>query len=211
MKISFAQNSININNSAETARSVNVLGKAGVISGAAAFKGAENRAGADNNPVSNAGEKAVLVKSAFIAGLGFSAKLLWELADGDFLFESLDKSSKKIVSKQKNLTRGQYIAKRLCVSAGLTALFAAGTALLYTLFKAPEINYNGNINAFKNKKDMDVYIKGNKAETELYAQLNERAQAANESSDESEKERLRGLYFQLKAGKNQVPDFVSRR
>ena len=76
--------------------------------------------------------------------------------------------------------------------------------MLYTIFKAPNINYNGNVNAFKKRKDMDVYIKGNKIEKELYTQMNEKAKNANKE----EKAKLKEQYMQIKAAKNQVPDFI---
>ena len=82
--------------------------------------------------------------------------------------------------------------------------FIGGFAMLYTIFKAPNINYNGNVNAFKKGKDMDVYIKGNKIEKELYTQMNEKAKNANKE----EKAKLKEQHMQIKAAKNQVPDFI---
>ena len=88
--------------------------------------------------------------------------------------------------------------------AGLIAAFIGGFAILYTLFKAPKINYEGNVNAFKKGKDMDVYVKGNSVEKELYTQMNEKAKQANEE----EKAKLKEQYMQMKMAKNRVPDFV---
>ena len=51
---------------------------------------------------------------------------------------------------------------------------------------------------------MDVYIKGNSAEKEIYTQMNEKAQNGNDN----EKEKLRTQYMQMQAAKNRVPDFV---
>ena len=51
---------------------------------------------------------------------------------------------------------------------------------------------------------MDVYIKGNKIEKELYTQMNEKAQNANKE----EKAKLKEQYIQMKASKNQIPEFV---
>ena len=163
-------------------------------------------AGENGNPVSAAGEKAVLVKAGILAGLGYGCKLLFQLFDGDFAFEQFNKTAGKIVSKQKNLSPMQRTVKHIGVFAGLSMMFIAGAAALYTLFKAPEINYEGNIKAFKHKKDMDVYIKGNAVEKELYQQMNDKAQGA----DADEKNKLRGLYMQMSAAKNKVPDFVNR-
>ena len=128
----------------------------------------------NTNPVSKTGEKAVLAKAAFIAGLGLGGKLLL-------------------------LTLG--------ASAGLIGLFIGGVALLYTLFKAPSINYKGNINAFKKGKDMDVYIKGNEAEKELYTQMNNKAKTATDE----EKEKLRMQYAQMQMAKNTIPDFIKSK
>ena len=91
--------------------------------------------------------------------------------------------------------------------AGLVAAFIGGFALLYTLFKAPNINYEGNVNAFKKGKDMDVYIKGNKVEKELYTQMNEKAKTANKE----EKAKLKDQYMMMQKAKNRVPDFINRK
>ena len=82
--------------------------------------------------------------------------------------------------------------------------FIGGFALLYTLFKAPDINYKGNVNAFKKGKDMDVYIKGNSAEKEIYTQMNEKAKNASPE----EKAKLKEQYMLMQKAKNRVPDFA---
>lgn len=51
---------------------------------------------------------------------------------------------------------------------------------------------------------MDVYVKGNSVEKELYTQMNEKAKQANEE----EKAKLKEQYMQMKMAKNRVPDFV---
>ena len=51
---------------------------------------------------------------------------------------------------------------------------------------------------------MDVYIKGNKVEKELYNQMNEAAKNA----DAAQKKHLALQYAKLKSAKNIVPDFV---
>lgn len=159
----------------------------------------------NSNPVSKTGEKAILTKAAFIAGLGLGGKLLLELMDGEFLFDTLGNSAEKIVEKQHKNARGnKKLLLTLGATTGLIGLFIGGVALLYTLFKAPSINYNGNINAFKKKKDMDVYLKGNDTEKELYTQMNEKAKTA----DKEEKEKLRIQYAQMQIAKNRVPDFI---
>lgn len=159
----------------------------------------------DNNPISKTGEKAKLTKAAFVAGLGLGAKLLFEVLDGDFVVDTLGEKAEKIVDKQhKNATRNKKLLLALGAWAGLVMAFIGGFAMLYTIFKAPNINYNGNVNAFKKWKDMDVYIKGNKIEKELYTQMNEKAQNANKE----EKAKLKEQYIQMKASKNQIPEFV---
>ena len=159
----------------------------------------------DNNPISKTGEKAKLTKAAFVAGLGLGAKLLFEVLDGDFVVDTLGDQAEKIVSKQhKNATKNKKLLLALGAWAGLVMAFIGGFAMLYTIFKAPNINYNGNVNAFKKGKDMDVYIKGNKIEKELYTQINEKAKNANKE----EKAKLKEQHMQIKAAKNQVPDFI---
>lgn len=159
----------------------------------------------DKNPVSKAGEKANLVKATFIAGIGIGARLLFELMDGDFVGENLANTAEKIVEKQhKNASKNKKLLMFLGATAGLISLFIGGFALLYTLFKAPNINYNGNVNAFKKKKEMDVYIKGNNIEKDLYTQMNDKAKTANKE----EKEKLREQYAKMQMAKNKLPDFI---
>ena len=159
----------------------------------------------DSNPISKSGEKAKLAKATFVAGLGLGAKLLFELMDGDFIVEKISKDADKIIEKQhRNVSKNKKVFLKLGAAAGLLTMFIAGFAALYTLFKAPKINYQGNINAFKNKKDMDVYIKGNTAEKEIYTQMNEKAKNA----DEQEKAKLKEQYLKMQVAKNKIPDFV---
>ena len=51
---------------------------------------------------------------------------------------------------------------------------------------------------------MDVYIKGNAVEQELYNQMNEKAKTATQQ----DKAKLNAQYAKLKAAKNVVPAFV---
>ena len=162
----------------------------------------------DKNPISKAGEKATLVKATFIAGLGLGVRLLFELFDGDFVIDTLEDTAKKITRKQhKNASQDMKLLKGIGIAAGLVMMFIGGVAALYTLFKAPSINYNGNVNAFKHKKDMDVYIKGNTAEKEIYTQMNEKAKTATEQ----EKEQLRQQYLQMQMAKNKLPEFLNEQ
>ena len=144
----------------------------------------------DNNPISKSGEKAKLVKATFVAGLGVGAKLLFELMDGDFVVDKLGDSADKIVEKQhRNVSRNKKGWLKLGAAAGLIMAFIGGFAMLYTLFKAPKINYDGNVNAFQK---------------ELYTQMNDKAKKA----DKEEKAKLKEQYMQMKMVKNRVPDFV---
>ena len=98
----------------------------------------------NNNPISKSGEKALLVKSTFIAGLGLGAKLLFEILDGDFVVDTLGNKADKIIEGQKrNVSRGKKDLLKLGAWAGLVMMFIGGVAALYTLFKAPKINYDG--------------------------------------------------------------------
>ena len=159
----------------------------------------------DNNPISKTGEKAKLVKATFIAGLGLGGSCLAELADGDTIAEIFGNNAERIVNKQKRqVSTNKKLMLTFGVFVGLIAAFIGGVALLYTIFKAPNINYNGNINAFKKRKDMDIYIKGNKIEKELYDQMNEKAKNASQE----EKVKLKEQYVQMQTAKNKIPDFV---
>lgn len=171
-------------------------------------KNTKNQQSNNENPISKKGEKAILAKAAFIGGLGLGARLLFELMDGDFIFETLGDSAERIVEKQhKNAKGSKKLLLELGATAGLIGIFIGGFALLYTLFKAPNINYNGNLNAFKKGKDMDVYIKGNETEKELYTQMNNKAKNATEE----EKEKLRMQYAQMQIAKNKIPDFIKTK
>lgn len=158
----------------------------------------------NTNPITKGGEKALLVKGTFVAGLGLGARLLFELMDGDFLFETLGNKAEKINKKNAGLSKNKKLLTGLGIWAGLIMMFIGGFAGLYTLFKAPKISYDSKVNAFKKGKDMDVYIKGNAVEKELYTQMNEKAKTA----DSEEKKKLREQYMQMQVAKNRVPDFV---
>ena len=176
------------------------------INNSYSFTSTEQPSKKNQNPISKTGEKAILTKAAFIGGLGIGARCLLELADGDFLGEIFRKNAETIVNKQyKNISANKKIMLTIGVFCGLVAAFVSGFALLYTLFKAPNINYQGNVNAFKKGKDMDVYIKGNSAEKEIYTQMNEKAQNASPE----EKAKLKEQYMLMKKAKNRVPDFVN--
>lgn len=159
----------------------------------------------DKNPISKRGEEATLVKATVLAGLALGGRTLWWMCEEGFLFDVTEAWGEKIVNKNAKITgkppnAGKYLAAWVAVTAGLVAAVAA----VYTLYKTPEIVYQGKVNAFKKGKDMDVYTKGNKVERELYDQMNEKAANANFE----EKKKLAVQYLKLRAAKNQLPDFV---
>ncbi|MBO6088246.1 hypothetical protein J6P92_07895 [bacterium] len=166
------------------------------------FKSSENN---NQNPISQKGEKALLVKGTFIAGLGLGARLLFELMDDGFVVDTLEKKAQKINNKtNSNLSPAKKVVSGLGIWAGLIMMFIGGFAMLYTLFNAPKIQYNSKINTFTKSKDMDVYIKGNEAEREILTQMNNKAKTANKE----EKAKLKEQYVQMQMAKNRVPDFV---
>ena len=176
-----------------------------VYSFAAKPKTSEDKKPDNTNPITQGGEKSKLALATFIGGLGLGAKLLFELMDGDFVVEDLGELAGKIVDKQhKNVSKTKKMYLGIGAFGGLLAMFVGGFALLYTLFKAPNIHYNGKVNAYQKGKDMDVYIKGNDTEKEIYTQMNEKAKSATAE----EKAKLQEQYMQMQMAKNRVPDFV---
>ncbi len=162
----------------------------------------------DENPISRKGETANLIKITFLGGFALGMRLLWELLDGDFLFEHAGKTATKIVDKNKAGVKG---AKRDMYRAGATvAVIAAGVsafALLYTMLNAPKIAYKSKINAFKKGKEMDVYINANNAEKGIYSELSEKAADA----DDEERAKMKEQYMQMKMAKNEVPEFAKTK
>lgn len=163
----------------------------------------------NKNPITTRGERETLLKATAIAGLGVGGEALWYLMEDGFIFEDLFDYGSKIVDKQKPQIKG---AKKGMLYLGawgaLTLGFVAAIAALYTLYQTPKIMYEGKVNAFKKGKDMDLYIKGNKVEKELYDQMNEKAENAK---TKEEKQRLYQQYLKLVAAKNQVPEFVQKQ
>lgn len=170
----------------------------------------------DANPISEKGEKMKLLTATFIGGLGLGVRLLAELLDGDFLGEKIYKKGVAIGKDRTqhlkpadskvvppNLARKQALIA-IAAMLGISGLLIGGFAILYTLFNAPKISYNGKVNAFTKGKDMDVYIKGNSTEKELYNQMNDKAKSASTE----EKDKLKMQYAQLRIAKNELPDFL---
>ena len=174
----------------------------------------------DDNPISRKGEVMNLIKTTFVAGLALGGYLLAELMeDGEFVIDSIIDYSKKLANtenkkeaeklkqqlenKKKEAQNNKFF-KSVGIFVALVAAAISGFALLYTAFNAPKIAYNSKINTFTKSKEMDVYIKANEAERELYTQLDKKAQNATPE----EKEQLKTQYMQMRNAKNQVPDFV---
>lgn len=159
----------------------------------------------DKNPVSGKGETMNLIKATFLAGAALGGRLLWEIFDGDFVFETAGNTAKNLVDKnKKNVSSNKRILLYIGATAAVLAAAVSGFALLYTMLNAPKIAYNSKINTFKKSKEMDVYIKANEAEKSIYTQMNEKAKNA----DEKERDKLKEQYQQMKIAKNQVPDFI---
>ena len=173
----------------------------------------------DDNPISRKGEVMNLIKTTFIGGLGLGGYLLLELVEGgEFVLDSMFDYSKKLASDNKKeverikqeirnkqkAAKNNKILKTIGIFAALIAVGISGFALLYTAFHAPKIAYESKVNAFQKGKEMDVYIKANDAERELYEQLDEKAKNATPE----EKEKLKEQYLKMKNAKNQVPDYV---
>ncbi len=159
----------------------------------------------DQNPISSKGETLNLIKATFLGGLALGARLLWEIFDGDFLFETAGKKASSIVNKtRQGASQNKKTFLWLGATTAIIAAAISGFAIIYTMLNAPKIAYNSKINTFKKKKEMDVYIKSNEAEKEIYNQLSEKAKSA----DQNEKDKLKEQYMQMKMAKNRVPDFV---
>ncbi|MBQ7764221.1 hypothetical protein IJ384_02505 [bacterium] len=177
----------------------------------------------DENPISRKGEAMKLVTATFLGGLALAGKLIFELADdGDFLLDIFAEKAKKmtndgaekidkesLINEVKNEAKKEIKNKKVLNTIGafaaLVATFFAGFALLYTAFHAPKIAYESKVNTFKKSKEMDVYIKSNEAERELYTQLDKKAKQSNSN----DKKQLQEQYLKLKNAKNEVPDFVN--
>ena len=159
----------------------------------------------DKNPVSRKGETMNLIKATFLAGAALGGRLLWEIFDGDFVFETAGNTAKNLVDKnKKNVSSNKRMLLYIGATAAVLAAVVSGFALLYTMLNAPKIAYNSKVNTFKKSKEMDVYIKANEAEKSIYTQMNEKAKSA----DQDDKDKLKEQYQQMRIAKNQVPDFI---
>ncbi len=166
----------------------------------------------DDNPISRKGETMNLIKATFIGGIILGAKLMFELVDdGEFVLETLgniskktaDKRTKELENAKKNI-RGKRALYGIGAFVALLAAGLCGFAILYTAYNAPKIAYKSKINTFQKGKEMDVYVKANAAERDLYEQIDQKAQGATQE----EKDALKVQYLKLANAKNQVPDYV---
>lgn len=168
------------------------------------------------NPITTKGERAILLKTttctAIVAGLQFLKEMILD-DDKNSLFKNWSKIiAEKIIEKKEKklgaeLTKKDKDLIKTKSFAGLGLAVFGSIALLHMIKKAPFINYQGKVNAFVKKKEMDVYIKTNRAETELYEQMNKKAINANEE----EKEQLREQYTKMRIAKNTTPIFVEQK
>lgn len=162
----------------------------------------------DKNPIKKSGERANAILATAAAGIFFGVRALAAIMDdgegAQFVGEMAGKISKKILNRKgvqgTKTTLVQKIGAPIAVLAGFVGIMA----ILYTLYNSPKAMYDAKVNTFKKGKEMDVYIKGNAVEQELYNLMNDKAKSA----DEQEKARLNEQYAKLRAAKNVVPDFV---
>ncbi len=159
------------------------------------------------NPITRKGETMNLILATFVSGLALGARLLFELLDGDFLFETAEKQASKIVEKnKKEATAGMKNMYKFGASLALIAGGISGFALLVTALSAPKIVYKSKVNTYKKQKEVDVYIKANEAEKNIYSELNERAKSANSK----ERDELKAQYMQMQMAKNELPEFLKQ-
>lgn len=171
-----------------------------------ANKKAQNEADSDSqNPISKWGERENLLKGTAFAGLAVGGRTLLYLWEEGFEIEKIIDFAIKIVDKNKKNSKYKPLLY-IGATVALTGAFVGGIAGLYTLYKTPEIMYNGKVNAFTKSKDMDVYIKSNDVEKELYNQMNDKAKNATPD----EKKILAQQYMKLRAAKNQIPDSIKK-
>ena len=162
------------------------------------------------NPISKKGEKIVLFSGAFISAAGAILKAFYNICKDDqdgSISKSYDKFINKIIDKKSPNVKGK---KRDIMVFGTSlmvlGLIVVGGAILSVLTKAPKLNYEGNIKAYKKSKEMDAYIKGNKAEVELYNEMNERAKS---TFDPQERQKLYSSYMLLQNAKNIPPNWTN--
>lgn len=165
----------------------------------------------DENPISKKGEKVVLFSGALISSMGAILKVMYNLTKDDtegYWNKKFDKFVDKIIDKKNpNVKDKKRHIMHIGTSLLIFGLIVVGGAILSVITKAPKLNYEGNVNAFKKSKEMDAYIKGNQAEVELYNQMNERAKS---TFDPIERQKLYSSYMMLQNAKNIPPSWTSQ-
>ena len=162
------------------------------------------------SPISKKGEKIILFSGAFLSAAGVIIKGCCNVAADDtdgsvskwfkkFINNIIDRRHPNVKGKERNR---MFLGTSLLV----LGLFIVGGAIIHVITKAPRLNYEGNINAFKKSKEMDAYIKGNSAEIELYNQMNERAKS---TFDPNERQNLYSSYMLLQNAKNIPPSWTN--
>lgn len=164
-----------------------------------------DKTGSDKNPIKKSLEQLDTLKATIGAGIAAGVYALYYLSKEGFAVDTLFDTGVAIAKKNEYKTKNalkpvMYLGSIALVFAG----FIGAIAAVYTAYNTPKALYKGKINAFKKEKEMDVYIKGNKVEKELYNQMNEAAKNA----DAAQKKHLALQYAKLKSAKNIVPDFV---
>lgn len=161
-----------------------------------------------DNPISKKGEKALALKATVGAGILAGLRALWYIFDDGFALEDVFDVSKKVANKSlkgaEQITAKQKALKTLGIFTLLTGGFVAVVAAIYTIYKTPNIEYQAKINSFVKGKDMDLYIKSNNVELDLYKQLIDKAKTASPD----EKTKVQEQYLKLSAAKNEVPASV---
>ena len=177
-------------------------------------KSKNQKASNQENPISRKGEVSKLVAATFVGGLVLGFKLLSEIfVDGEWSFDFIDDNVDSFIEKsdnKKNLNKNKSnknAFRKIGAFIALTAAVISGFAILYTLFNAPKIAYKSKVNTFVKSKEMDVYIKSNLAEKEIYQQLADKAQNASGQ----DKEALKKQYAKMVLAKNKVPDFIKNQ
>lgn len=160
------------------------------------------------NPINKKGERSLALKATVGAGILAGLRALVCLVDEGFTIEDFFNLSKKLSAKSlrgaEGVTTRQRAFKTLGIFTLLTGSFVAAVAAIYTIYKTPNIEYQAKVNSFVKGKDMDLYIKSNKVEMDLYKQLIDKAKAASPD----EKAKVQEQYLKLAAAKNEVPDSV---
>lgn len=171
-----------------------------------AFKSLSNKDN-DKNPVKKGYEQLDAMKATMAAGLSFGLYALYYITKDGTAFENLSNWGLRIAEKNHKKFGNKKALIPFVALGSVAFVFAAFIgimAALYTAYNTPKALYKGKITAFKKEKEMDLYIKGNKVEKELYNQMNDAAKNA----DSEKKKELSKQYAKLKAAKNIVPDFV---